>query len=59
MQMGNKKESNTTNSKKKTGKAKHGAFPKLEDDYKNKGDAMMIRSIDLKQKSNMARGIKD
>jgi hypothetical protein len=29
--MGNKKESNTTNSKKKTGKAKHGVFPKVQD----------------------------
>ena len=56
---GNKKKDKTNISKKKTGKAKHGAaYAKLETDYKNKGDAMMIHSIDLKQKSNMARGIK-
>jgi hypothetical protein len=39
---GDKKKYKTNNSKKnkKTGrKAKHGAFPKLEDNYKNKGDA--------------------
>jgi hypothetical protein len=31
---GNKNESKTINSKKKTGKAKHGAFPKVQDDCK-------------------------
>jgi hypothetical protein len=31
---GNKKKSNTINSKKKTGKAKHGAFPKVQDGCK-------------------------
>ena len=53
-QKGKKKECKTNNShkKKKTGKAKHGAFPKLEDDYKNKGDALEARSMYLEQLSN-------
>ena len=56
---GNKKESKTNNSKKKTGKAKHaGAFFKLEDDYKNKGDAMIARSMQLEQLIALARGTK-
>ncbi len=55
----NKKESKTHNSKKKTGKAKHGAFAKLDDDYKNKGDAMVARSYHLQQLSNLARGIEN
>jgi hypothetical protein len=36
-----------------------GAYAKLDAGYKNKGDAMMARSIDFKQKSNLARGIND
>jgi hypothetical protein len=57
---GNKKKDKTNNSKKKTGKAKHGAaYAKLDAGYKNKGDALVIRSIDIQQKSNLARGIKD
>ena len=44
---------------KSHGKAiKHGAFPKLEAGYKNKGDAMKARSLHLEQKSKLARGIK-
>jgi hypothetical protein len=56
---GDKKESKTNNSnRKKTGKAKHGAFPKLEDDYKNKGDALEARSMYLEQLRELARGNK-
>ena len=54
----NKKESKTNNSKKKTGKTKHGAFPKLEDDYKNKGDTPKARSMHLGQLMELARGNK-
>jgi hypothetical protein len=57
---GNKKKDKTNNSKKKTGKAKHGAaYAKLDAGYQNKEDALIIRSIDFQQKSNLARGIKD
>ena len=55
---GGKKESKTNNSNKKTGKAKHGAFPKLEDNYKNKGDAQEARSMYLEQFRELARGSK-
>ncbi len=55
---GDKKESKTNNSNKKTGKAKHGAFPKLEDNYNNKGDAQEARSMYLEQFRELARGSK-
>jgi hypothetical protein len=42
---GDRKESKINNSKNKTGKSKHRAFPKIEDDYKNKGDAQVARNI--------------
>jgi hypothetical protein len=55
---GDKKESKTNNSNKKTGKAKHGAFPKLEAGYKNKGDAQIARSMYLEQLREIVRGNK-
>jgi hypothetical protein len=54
----NKKESKTNNSNKKTGKAKHGVFPKLDDNYKNKGDVQEARSMYLEQIRELARGSK-
>jgi ABC-type branched-subunit amino acid transport system ATPase component len=40
-----KKESKTNNSNKKTGKAKHGAFPRLPENYKNKAEGCSGGSI--------------
>jgi hypothetical protein len=55
----NKKESKTNNSKKKTGTAKHGAFAKLDDNCKNKGDTQFAQSNHLQQLMNLARGIEN
>jgi hypothetical protein len=55
----NKKESKTNNSKKKTGTAKHGAFAKLDDNCKNKGDTLFAQGDHLQQKRNLARGIEN
>jgi hypothetical protein len=46
---GDRKESKINNSKNKTGKAKHRAFPKVGDDYKNKGDAQVTCSMYMQQ----------
>ena len=55
---GNKEKGRAIKSKTKTGEAKQGAFPKLEDGYKNMGDAQTARSLHLEQKMKLARGIK-
>jgi hypothetical protein len=56
---GGKKESKTKNSNKKTPRqAKHGAFPKLEEGYKNKGDAQVARSMYMEQLRKLVRGNK-
>jgi hypothetical protein len=52
----NKKESKTTNSKKKTGTAKHGAFAKLDDNCKHKEDTQCAQSVHLKQLMDLVRG---
>ena len=44
---------------KKKGRAKHGAFPKLEAGYKNMRDAQIARSYHLGEKMKLARGIKE
>ena len=56
---GKRKATKTSNSKKKTGQAKHGAFAKIEIDCKYKSDAQYARSVHLKQLSDYAKGIKN
>ena len=53
-----KKESKTNNSNKRTGKAKHGAFPILPDNYKNKRDAQEAFSCHLDMMLELSRGSK-
>jgi ethanolamine utilization protein EutQ (cupin superfamily) len=54
----NKKASKTINSKKKTGTAKIGAFPKLDDNCNHKVDSQCARGVYLEQMINLARGVK-
>ena len=57
--LGDKKQSKTNNSNEKTGKAKHGSFPKLEDDYKSKGDAQEARSMYIQQLRKLSEVIQN
>ena len=53
---GDKKESKNNNSKKKTGKAKHGAFPKVQNDYKE--SVQLAHSLNIQELRDLVKGRK-
>ena len=55
---GNKKKDKANNSKKKTGQAKHGAFPRMPVGYKHKGDYDTSFSVHLEMQLALSRGSK-
>ena len=54
-----KKESKSKNYKNDKEKVKHGAFPKMDVDGSDKEDLMFARSLYLKEKLDLARGIQN
>ena len=46
------------NAKERTGKAKHGAFPRMTDNYKHRGDVQVARGLYLEQRLELSRGSK-
>ena len=56
-QKGNKKECKTNNSKKKTGKAKHGAFPKGQD-HDCKECVQLVQSLHNQELREFVKGSK-